>query len=135
MIASGFLSGNAHVLANQINENAKTFANYFIISELNHHLLEGLKFPNNNSKNLHFFFFESDLYHPRNQKRYAITKDTLNKFKISHFSYHLTGKTELEQSFEALLFGTYVAFYLAILNSIDPSSIPWVDYFKEELGK
>jgi len=134
IVAAEFLSGNAHVLANQLNENSKNFSHYFIISELNHHLLEGLGYPKNNPKSLFFCFFESQLYHPRNSERLKITKDVLRKNKINYLSYKLQGKTELTQSFEMLLFGSYVSFYLAMLNNVDPAPIPWVDYFKTQLA-
>lgn len=135
VIAADFLSGNAHVFANQLNENAKNFSTYFIISELNHHLLEGLKFPLANPQNLHFIFLESDLYHPKNIKRIAITKNVLGKNKIKFSSYKLTGRAKLEQSFLALQFSSYAAFFLGMENNIDPSPIPWVDYLKEQLRK
>lgn len=133
IIAAEFLSGNAHVFANQLNENAKNFANYFIISELNHHLLEGLTYPKSNSKNLQFIFFKSNLYYQRNQERIKITQDVLQKNKIDYLSYQLQGATEIEQSFEMLLVGSYISFYLAILNNVKPAEIPWVDYFKTQL--
>lgn len=134
IVASEFLSGNAHVLANQLNENAKNFSGYYLISELNHHLLEGLKFPHSNGKNLQFLFFESNLYYAKNIERYKITKDIIRKNKVNYISYKLQGKSELEQSFELLLFGSYVSLYLSMLNNIDPSPIPWVDYFKNQLS-
>jgi glucose/mannose-6-phosphate isomerase len=133
IVASGFLAGNAHVIANQINENAKNFSNYFIISELNHHLLEAFSFPKSNSKNLIFLFLESGLYHQRNQERFKITQDVLKKNKIDYLSYELQGQTDLEQIFETLFFGSYLSFYLAILNNVNPAEIPWVDYFKAQL--
>jgi len=133
IVAAEFLAGNAHVFANQLNENAKNFSNYFIISELNHHLLEGLAFPKTNTKNLQFIFFESTFYHQRNQERIKITQDVLQKNKIDYLSYQLQGTTEMEQSFEMLLVGSYISFYLAILNNVKPAEIPWVDYFKTQL--
>ncbi|MFA6410034.1 MAG: SIS domain-containing protein [Candidatus Buchananbacteria bacterium] len=133
--ASEFLAGNAHTFANQINENAKIFSSYFLISEMNHHLLEGLKFPTTNKNNLFFLFFESKLYQPKNQIRYKITQKVVAKNKIKLFTYKLSAQTKLEQSFEMLLLGSYVSFYLAILNNLNPSKIPWVDYFKAELKK
>lgn len=133
IISAEFLAGNAHIMANQLNENAKNFSAYHIISELNHHLMEGLKFPASNKKNLHILFFESGLYYPRNLERIKITKEILRKNKINYVSYKLQGQTELEQSFEALLFGSYVSFYLAMLNNLNPSPVPWVDYFKNQL--
>jgi len=135
IITADFLSGNAHVMTNQINENAKNFSFYYVVSELNHHLMEGLKKPGTNSKNLKFVFFDSSLYYEKNRKRIEITKDVVRKNKIGYIGVELEGMTQLEQSFEMLLIGSYVSFYLAILNGVDPSPIPWVDYFKERLGK
>lgn len=135
IVASNFLEGNAHVMANQINENSKNFSYYFSIPEINHHLLEGLGHPENISKFLCFIFIESELYHPRTQKRFAITCDIVTKHNVDSMSYKVKAKTKLLQSFEVLLWGSYVGFYLAMLNKLDPSPIPWVDYFKEELAK
>ena len=134
IVASEFLSGNAHVLANQLNENAKNFSAYFLISELNHHLLEGLARPDSNHKNLHFLFLESRLYGARNQKRFAITQEIVKQNKIQYSSYSVPGASALEQSLSAILFGSYASFYLAVLNGIDPSSIPYVDYLKKQLA-
>lgn len=135
IVASNFLEGNAHVMANQINENSKNFSNYFSLPEINHHLLEGLEHPGNISEFLCFVFIQSELYHPRTQKRFAITQDIVAKHSVDHIFYKATAKTKLSQSFEALLLGSYVGFYLAMLNKLDPSPVPWVDYFKEELAR
>ncbi len=135
VVASEFLEGNAHILSNQINENGKNFATYFTIPELNHHLLEGMGNPAGKTGNLYFSFFTSNLYNPRNQKRYDITRKILNKYKVKSFTYKLKAKSELAQSLEMLALGSYIGYYLAMLNNIDPSPIPWVDYFKAQLKK
>ncbi|PIY59886.1 hypothetical protein COY95_04685, partial [Candidatus Woesearchaeota archaeon CG_4_10_14_0_8_um_filter_47_5] len=44
-VSAEFLFGNAHTARNQLHENAKQFGDMFEIPELNHHLLEGLRFP------------------------------------------------------------------------------------------
>lgn len=134
IVASEFLTGNAHIIANQINENAKTFATYFELPELNHHLMEGLKNPAAN-KNLKFVLLNSSLYHPRNQKRYQILKEVLRKNKIDFIEYQPKAKTKFQQSMETLLFGSYVSFYLAMFYNLDPAPVPWVDFFKKRLGK
>jgi glucose/mannose-6-phosphate isomerase len=133
IVSSEFLLGNAHVLANQINENAKCFTTYFGLPELNHHLVEGLKNPSAN-KNLKFVLVNSDLYHPRNQKRYKILKEVLQRNKINFIEYRPKAKTKLQQSMETLLFGSYLSFYLAMIYNLDPSPIPWVDFFKKRLA-
>jgi len=135
VISAEHLAGNAHVMANQINENSKIFSAYFLISELNHHLMEGMMFPKSNVNNLHFLFIESSKYLSRIQSRFRITKKVLAKYKIPYTAYSAKGKEKISQVFEVLLFGSYVNFYLAMLNNIDPSPIPWVDYFKKELAK
>ncbi len=133
LVGSEFLAGNVHTLANQINENAKCFANYFISPGLNHHLMEGLKNPMTNRKNLKFVLINSKLYHPRNQKRYEVLKEILRGNRIDFIEYSPKSETKLSQSFEVLVFGSYLSFYLAMLYDIDPSLIPWVNLFKERL--
>lgn len=135
IVASEFLAGNAHACANQINENAKNFSFYYILPELNHHLMEGLAHPKEGNQNLCFVLFKSNLYRKEIQIRYNVTVSVLNKNNINHLEIDLKQDSNILQSFEMLQFGGWVAFYLAMLNGINPSPIPYVDYFKEELAK
>lgn len=135
IVASQFLSGNAHVMANQINENSKNFSNYFIIPELNHHLLEGLTFPKSARSQFCFVFIESGLYPPRLTARYRVTQKILAKKKIKFIRVKTQSQEKLEQVFEILTLGSYLSFYLAVLNKVDPALIPFVDLFKKELAK
>ena len=135
LAAAEHLMGALHVWRNQTNENAKQIAIYYEIPELNHHLLEGMMYPKTNRQNLFFVFVRSNLYHSRNQRRIEITKKVLDGYKIKHSEVRLRGTTKLEQVFELIQFGAYVGFYLSMLNNLDPSPIPWVDYFKKELKK
>lgn len=132
-IASEFLLGNAHIISNQTNENGKNFAAFFAIPELNHHLMEGIGNPVSNKSNLLFLFLNSPLYFIRNQKRYQITKKVINKNHIQWLEFVPQAQNKFLQSFEVLQWGSYLSFYLALSNKIDPSPIPWVDYFKHEL--
>lgn len=134
-VGAEHLGGNAHVAANQMNENAKRFAGYFLIPELNHHLLEGMKFPATNSDAIAFVLFESSLYDPRVIKRFGVTKEILQKNNIKFISFAGTEKKPLLQAAEALVFSSYASYYSALLEGIDPTAIPVVDYFKEALKK
>jgi len=133
-VSAEHLAGNAHVLANQINENAKNFSAYYLLSELNHHLMEGLKFPVTNRRQLVFLFLESKLHSLVMLKRVAITKKVLIKNHILFVSYLAKSRTPLLQAMEILLFGSYVNYYLALLNGLNPSPIPFVDFFKKQLS-
>lgn len=134
LVGSEHLAGNLHAFANQINENAKQFAHFFLLPEMNHHLMEGLSFPKENKKQLKFFFFESGLFHPRVLARYPLTREVLKKQHIESMVWRAKTKTRLDQAWKMLALGGLTSFYLAILNKIDPSKIPWVDYFKKKLG-
>ncbi|MBU1149277.1 hypothetical protein KKI23_04265 [Patescibacteria group bacterium] len=135
IIGSEFLSGNIHTISNQLNENSKTYANYYQIPELNHHLLEGLSNPKINKQLFHFVFIESNLYLPRVQARYRATQKMLKKLGFRFTKIKAVGEDKLDQVFSVLTFGSYLSFYLAVLNKVDPSPIPWVDFFKKELAK
>lgn len=135
IVAAEHLEGNAHVFANQLNENSKTFSEFRIIPEMNHHLMEGLKFPEANEHNLFFFMVESDLYNKSISRRFELTQQVLEKHLIRVKTHKLAGKTRFEQSFELLMFGAYTNYYLAMLNNVDPAPIPTVDWFKSQLKK
>jgi glucose/mannose-6-phosphate isomerase len=129
------LEGVAHVFANQLNENSKNFSEYRVIPELNHHLMEGLQFPKTNDGHLFFVMIGSQLYNPNNSKRLELTKQVLDEHDIAYQSHQVKSATKLEQAFEFMVFSSYSNYYLALLNNINPSPIPWVDWFKAELKK
>jgi glucose/mannose-6-phosphate isomerase len=134
VVAAEFLAGNLRALRNQICESGKNFAGYLAVPELNHYAMEGLACPEANKKNLMFLFIDSDLYHPRNQKRMALTKRIAKKNGIKFSEHKLLSRAKLGQAFEFLQFGTWASYYLGILNKKDPSTNPFVDWFKEKLG-
>jgi len=135
VIAGEFLAGSAHIFSNQINESAKTFAAYFLLPEINHHLLEGTRFPANLGERVKFIFLETALYSEKIKARANITKEVLSKSGIESISFNVTGSDKVTAAFEALLFSSWTSFYLAIANEIDPTPIPNVDYFKQQLAK
>lgn len=135
IVGAEFLAGNAHAFANQINENAKSLSAYHLIPELNHHLLEGLTNPLTLKQTTLGFFLESSLYSPKIKTRFEVTKKVLDKQSIPHQSLLLNSGDKFEDAFRALVFGSYVSFYLAIVYDLDPTPIPWVEFFKSELAK
>lgn len=129
------LEGMAHVTANFFNETAKTYSEYRVIPELNHHLMEGLAFPKSNEANLLFLLVHSDLYAKSNEKRMKLTAEVIEKNHCEFREVHLSATTKIGQVFEWLVLGVYAAYYLAIINAQDPVAIPWVNWFKTELNK
>lgn len=135
IVAARHLTHVGRVLRNQIHESAKCFSAYHDIPELNHHLMEGLTNPKTNKDMLRFLFLDSGLYDGKIQKRMMITKDIVIKQGIIVDSYKPNAKSRIAQAMECIQFGAYVNYYMAMLSDLDPSKIPWVDYFKSELAK
>lgn len=133
IISAEHLSGNAHILRNQLNESAKTFSDYSLLPELNHHLLEGLSHPANNSQQLVVLGLHSALFDARINNRFALTKDVFGKNNINFETLEVKGEIKLQQSLWMLSFGGYLSYYLAKIYQVDPIAIPWVDYFKKKL--
>ncbi len=134
-VAAEHLVGNAHIAANQINENAKQYATYFPLPELNNHLLEALKFPKENRHLLTAVCFQSQLYHSRNQRRVAATVRIFQQQSVRALMIPARGASKIEQALQTVQMGAYIGFYLAMLNRIDPAPIPWVDAFKRIMAR
>lgn len=134
IITAEFLKGFGNAFANQINETAKMISDYRYISELNHHLMEGLKHPETIHQNGLFLFFLSNLYSSSIQKRFQITEDVVQKQHVATHSVTLKGPTKLAQALEAYTLSGFTTFYMAMLYDTDPVAIPWVTYFKEQLA-
>lgn len=131
IFSAEILNGNAHIVRNQLNETAKVLAMFEDIPELNHHLLEGLVNPK--GKKIAAVFLESSFYHEIIKKRVELTKDVIVKNNGEVLSFAASGSSKLAHVLTTLSFGGYLSVYLAFLYNQDPSLIPWVDYFKQQL--
>ncbi len=131
-VSGGFLQGSIHAMRNSLHESAKNFADYFVIPELNHHLMEGLRFA---KENLVFLILISNFYSPKIEKRVRLTEEVILKNGIKVYKYNLLGEDKLSQALELIHLGGYLSYYLAILNKVNPATLPWVDYFKKKLAE
>jgi glucose/mannose-6-phosphate isomerase len=135
LVGAEHLVGAAHTINNQLNENAKVLTSEWHLPEFNHHYLEALSFPKLAKDTTMFLLFNSALYSPRLQKRVLITKDLLEQKGYEAHAILATSETKLEQVFEMIQIGEFIAAYLPILYGINPSPIPNVDWFKSEMAK
>ncbi len=134
VIAAEHLAGNANTFNNQVNENAKQLCHYLLLPELNHHFLEGLRFPEDVAENSAVFLIKSLHYNARTQKRCDITADVFEEKGIPVVEYLCEGETKMEEMGELLQFGSYVAWYLAMLNHVVTTDIQVVDGFKKRMS-
>ncbi len=132
-IVSEFLTGIGNAIANQTNETAKSISSFRIIPELNHHLMEGLKNPQELKKIAIFIFFFSRLFSSSIQKRFFITQEIVEKNNIETLWYELKGQNKIEQAIGLMAFGNYLTMYLSSLYGENSATVPYVDYFKKKL--
>lgn len=133
IVSAEHLAGNAHVFRNQLNESAKNIAFYSLLPELNHHLLEGLRFPADIKDTLTVIVIESSLYSIRIQQRLSLTKDVLDKNSITNYSIKIPAFNKISQAFWLLAYTGFMSYHLARLNKVNALEIPWVNYFKKQL--
>lgn len=131
IFAAEHLSGNAQIIRNQFNETSKTFSSYFLIPDLNHHLMEGLQFPT--GAPLQFVVFDSPNYSEKIRKRVGLSIDVVKKNKYPVLEFVTSGQTEYDDFLEVLYYGSFVTLYLGLLYNQNPATNPWVDWFKDQL--
>lgn len=133
IFAAEHLSGNAQIMRNQFNETSKAFSSYFLIPDLNHHLMEGLQFPENSP--LHFLVLNSPNYSEKIKKRTQLSIDIVKKNKHNVHEFVTSGSSVYEDFLEVLIYGAYLTTYLGLAYGQNPAVNPWVDWFKDELAK
>lgn len=132
IISAEHLSGNAEIFRNQFNETSKTFSAFFLIPDLNHHLMEGLEFPAD--KTIHFIFLDSPNFSEKIKKRIKLTIEVVvkNNYKVHEFT--TSGQTVYDDFLEVVLYSSFLTLYLGLENKINPATNDWVDWFKSQLA-
>lgn len=118
----------------QLNENSKTWAFFELFSELNHNAVEGYALPSQAKEKLFVVLLRSNSLHPRILLRYEATAKLLDKSGINYEFVEAIGESTLAQMVSLVLFGDYVSFYLAMLNSVDPTPVDCIDFVKNYLA-
>lgn len=132
IVGAPWANGNMHTFSNQIHENAKTYAAWNEIPELNHHLMEGLR-DKKIAKQFHALFIEDFKHFPGLQKRFTLTKKIFRDLGMTLSTYKPRGGIPLNQAIDLLAFSSYASWYLSIVKKVDPAPIPTVDYLKKHL--
>lgn len=126
------IAGNAQILRNQFNETSKAFSSFFLIPDLNHHLMEGLQFPQNAP--LHFLILNTPNYSDKVKKRVDLTAQVVVKNNYSVHEFMTSGATIYDDFLEALVYGSFLTLYLGLSYNQNPAINPWVDWFKQHLA-
>lgn len=135
IFASGFLTPVARRWKSQFNEVAKAFAAFEALPEADHNTLAGIYNPEQHVCQEYAMFLAGSLDHPRNVERVANTRQILMLEGIGTDTFNAKGESRLAQIWSSLLFGDYVAYYLAMLYDIDPTAIPPITALKDQMSR
>lgn len=134
LVGAEWTAGNLHSMVNQIHENAKTYADYRLLPDLNHHLLEGLR-NRAVTKQLAVLMVLDRSYNRRTQVRVALTAKIIKQLGGTVSTYTPRGENALEKAVDLLAFGGYASWYFAAVRNVKPADIPTVNYLKSQLAR
>jgi len=117
----------------QVNELAKAWAQFEVLPEADHNALAGLAQPEKGLASAMALFLRGSSNYPRNLIRAELTKQAYMLEGVNTDFVDAQGDSPLAQQWTALHLGDYVAYYLAMLYEIDPTPIPALEGFKQQL--
>ncbi|MEJ6589115.1 MAG: bifunctional phosphoglucose/phosphomannose isomerase [Crocinitomicaceae bacterium] len=116
----------------QFNENSKYLGWHHVIPEMNHNELVG--WTGGDDRFAPVFFNTGDL-HPRNYRRFEISKSAIEKKCGKVFNVSAKGDSFIERSLYLINIVDWASYYLCEMNGADIIDIEIIDYLKSELAK
>jgi len=136
VFGAGALAPIARRFKTQINEVAKAGANFEFLPEADHNTLAGTIHPEEVlMPHMMELFLRAPNDHPRNRKRIDLTKQAFMVEGINTDFLDARGESLLAHMWTLILFGDYIAYYLAMAYGVDPTPIKALDDFKAEMKK
>jgi glucose/mannose-6-phosphate isomerase len=135
IVGSGSLVEAAHRWKTQFNENAKSWAFWDELPEMDHNSVVGFGLPHALTGQLHVLFLLPAQVARREEVRYQATADELSRAGVAHERIDIPGETPLARVLSAVLLGDFVSFYVAMLNGVDPAPVDPITRVKDRLAK
>ena len=136
VVASGLLTAVARRWKGQLNEIVKAGANFEFLPEADHNTLAGTMHPqevlNPHTMTL---FLRASSDHPRNRLRSDLTRKAFMLEGMNTDFVNARGRTPLAQMWTMILFGDYVAYYLAMCYGVDPTPVEALVDFKRSMAE
>lgn len=115
----------------QFNENSKYLCWHHVIPEMNHNELVG--WGGGDDRFAVLFLNTGDL-NPRNQKRYDISKDIIQKKAAGVMELNAHGNSVIQISLYLIHLVDWASYYLSEMNQVDIMDIKVIDFLKNELS-
>ncbi len=132
---ASFLAAVANRWKTQFNENAKHWACFEALPELNHNTVVGLGIPPAIRDNTVVLMLRSVLDSRRIQERWDVTRELLAREGVTAEQVRGRGSSALAQILSLIHFGDYVSFYLAMCNQVDPTPVEAIAFLKQRLAE
>jgi glucose/mannose-6-phosphate isomerase len=134
VMGAGILAPVARRWKGQINEIAKAGANFEYLPEADHNTLAGTVNPDE-VLNPHTMtmFLRSPSDHPRNKLRVDLTRKAIMLEGMNTDIAEARGRSPIAHIWTLILFGDYMAYYLAMAYGIDPTPVTALENFKKTL--
>jgi glucose/mannose-6-phosphate isomerase len=136
VMGSGLLTTVARRWKGQISEVAKAGANFEFLPEADHNTLAGTMNPeevlNPHTMTL---FLRAPSDHPRNRLRSDLTRKAFMLEGMNTDYIDARGDTPLAHMWTLILFGDYMAYYLAMGYGVDPTPVKALVDFKQAMAE
>jgi glucose/mannose-6-phosphate isomerase len=119
----------------QLNENAKMFAHYNVIPEMNHNEIVGLGSPEKFNSNTLLVFLGDPAAHRRDKIRCRLLKQLIKDEIPNLLDVDPQGGSVLQHVFWTIMLGDFISYYVALALGIDPMPVERIEKFKRELAK
>jgi len=133
--AEDFMGGVVTRWRQELEENSKILCMGGVLPEINHNEITGWEDVRHLSRDFTVIILRDKDEHPRVSRRIQISKELIKRKTDNIIEIESIGKSLLARTFSLIYIGTFISFYLAILNDIDPTPVNNVTYLKKELAK
>lgn len=134
VMGAGALAPVARRWKTQINEVAKAGANFEFLPEADHNALAGTLNPEEVlNRHTMTLFLRASSDHPRNRLRSDLTRQAFMLDGLNTDVIDAHGDSLLAQLWTLILFGDYMAYYLAMAYGVDPTPVDALVNFKNAM--
>jgi glucose/mannose-6-phosphate isomerase len=136
VVGAGLLAPVARRWKSQLNEVAKAGANVELLPEADHNTLAGTINPHE-TLNAHTMtmFLRAPSDHPRNRLRSDLTRKAFMLEGLNTDHVDARGSSQLAHMWTLVLFGDYMAYYLAMAYGVDPTPVLALVNFKQSMAE
>jgi glucose/mannose-6-phosphate isomerase len=135
VVGAGILTEAAHRWKTQLNENAKCWAMWEELPELDHNSIEGFGLAAEAVPLVHVVFLYHEALGARMRRRYDATAEEYEAAGVTHERVETPGTTPLAQLLTSVYFGDLTSYYLGMLNGVNPSPVPAIMRLKARLAE